>query len=1057
VKILFGARLIGSYGFLMGCGECEGERLKGHKFCSDCGTRLAPAGPRPAEGARTERRQLTVLFYDMVGSTELSAALEPEDFRDAIANFHAVAAEAVSPYDAFVAAHLGDGGIVYFGYPLAREDAAECAVLSGLALIDATSRITLPNGKKVRVRVGIATGTVVVGRVEDGDSGNSAVGQVTSLAARLQSRAQPNQCVIASRTLRLVGELFQTEDLGLVDAKGFADGVQAFAVLGRSQQDRLHHLMQAQTALIGREAEKALLDNKWRGVLGGRGEIWLITGEAGVGKSRLALEFSRLPKKVDSFRITCFCKPHSRQSALRPFIAHFRKLAGAWDQRSEPQLDLFEAKLAAKTSELDRHLLARSIGLQRAAPSEVAEMSATQIRAATINAMIRQLALLSQQKPVVMLIEDMHWSDPSTRELLEKVANGGDIGRTMIIMTARPEIGDDWPLAKAFDRIELLPFSAAESRMLIDEILGGKASEAMVRAITERAGGVALFVEELTKSILQADAHVYGEAAKTYDLQSSFDLPETLQDSLLARLDQLGEAKRVAQIASVVGRNFSKRELLQIAPELDELIDRGCEKLCEVGLVVPLSKGTREFQFRHVLIQEIANSTLVRADRRDYNARLLDALEAEAQGVQRADAERWAQYAWEAGRPQRSVHYWLVAGAEALRVFAMKEAEAQLRHGLDLIDKVDAPDERARLELDLLLTLGKVLMAQVGHANPETGQTFDRAKVLAEHIGDTSKLLAAMHGQQAFDLQLSRMRASRDRSNDMLMIAEQRNDDAWKVIGLRSRGISSFALGEYAQSADDLLSGIALVRKTGPAVARGIVADDLLAAMEIYASWSLVYLGETERGMALSYAACDRAELIRQPYTRAFAYVGRNYCKMLTKDLDGLQQGLEECIALCEENEILYFLFTEKIHMAQVASMQGRPGAAAQIRAAIEDYRQTRSILYQPTYKHWEAVAWLAEGDDKAAREANQWSIATAESHDMHHMLGEYYGLKAVLDYRASDERAALRSVEIAQGWVERQKARLAGQLNRELWDKYGLTVGLASRTDGLVPDKMGL
>ncbi len=1029
----------------MGCEKCEGERLKGHKFCSECGTRLVPAASSPAEGSRTERRQLTVLFYDMVGSTELSAAVEPEDFRDAIANFHAVAAEAVSPYDAFIGAHVGDGGIIYFGYPVAREDAAECAVLSGLALIDAASRITLPNGKPARVRVGIATGTVVVGRIEDGDAGNSAVGQVTSLAARLQSGAQPNQCVISNRTQRLVGELFQTEALGMVDAKGFAGGVEAFAVLGRSNKDKLHRLMQTQTALIGRMAEKALLNHMWQQVLGGQSQICLITGEAGVGKSRLALEFTRQAEQDDSFRITCFCKPHSRQAALRPFIAHFRKLAGAWDQRTEPQLAVFEAALAPATTELDRHLLARAIGLQRAAPAEVAEMSATQIRAATINAMIRQVALLSQQKPVAMLIEDLHWSDPSTRELLEKVANGADIGRAMIVMTARPEITEDWALAKALDPVALPPFSADETRKLIDGILGGQASPAMVRAISERSGGVALFVEELTKAILETEGHVFGEAGKTYDLPSSFDLPETLQDSLLARLDQLGEAKRVAQIASVVGRDFSKHQLLQIAPELGGLIERGCEKLCEVGLVVPLKKGARDFQFRHALIQEIANSTLVRADRREYNARLLDALEAEAQGSQHADPERWAQYALEAGRPARSVHYWLAAGTESSKVFAMKEAEARLRRGLELIGRIEDKDERARLELEALLSLGKALMAQVGHANPETGEVFSRAKLLAEQLGDTDKLLAAMHGEQSFDLQLSRMRASRDRCNDMLTIAERLNDDTWKAIGLRSRGISSFPLGDYAQAADDLQNGIALLRKTGPAVAREIVADDLLAAMEIYASWSLVYLGETERGMALAYAARERAELIRQPYTRAFSMVGLNYCKMLTKDFDGLEQGLEECIALCEENEILYFLYTEKVHQAQFAAMQGKPGAAAQLHAAIEDYRRTRSILYQPTYKHWEAVAWLAEGDDNAAREANNWTIVTAESHDMHHMLGEYYGLKAVLDFRAGDHHAALRSAELAQGWVERQKAKLAGQLNRELWDKYGLSLALVN------------
>lgn len=1028
----------------MGCGECENERLKGHKFCSNCGNRLASPSASTGTAPETERRQITVLFYDLVGSTELSNSVEPEDFREAISNFHAVASAAVQPYDAFIGAHVGDGGIVYFGYPLAREDAAECAVLSGLALIDAVSKITLPNGKAARARVGIATGTSIVGRIEIGDTGNSAVGQVTSLAARLQSCAKPNQCIISNRTRRLVGELFQLDDLGVIEAKGFTDNVHAFGVIGRSEKDRFRALRSGGPTMIGREAQTEQLMQKWAMTLEGNGQICMVVGEPGVGKSRFAAEFIASLDRENSVCITCFCTPHSRQAALRPFIAHFRRLAGARDHLSSPSLAVFREKLAPGTTELDRYLLSRMIDLDHDAPAEVAEMTSNQLREATILALIHQLRLLSQHKPVALLIEDMHWADPSSRDLLEKVMNGADIGRAMVLITGRPEVFETWDARDAIDVIELPPLSAAESRALVNQVLAGNASPSMVRAITDRAGGIALFIEELTKAILDAEAHVRKGDAKAIELQSTYALPETLQDSLLARLDQLGEAKRIAQIASVIGREFSMAELQRIAPELGNLIPRGCAMLRDAGLAIAPSQDADELQFRHVLIQEIAYSTLVRRDRREYNARLLDALEADAQTYsgpgQQVDAERWAQYAWEAGRPARSIHYWLTAGREAMRAFAMKESEARLRRGLEVIGSVDDPKERAGLELDLLLALGKVLLSQVGHANPETGEIFARAKLLAEKTGDRGKLLASMHGQQSYDLQLSRMQATRERGDEMLELAAKFNDDAWRLIGYRSRGIANFPLGDYRQCANDLEAGIALLRKTGPAFARDLVADDLLAAMQIYASWSLLYIGETGRGRALCRAACERADLIRQPYTRAFAYVGRNYCKLLLRDFDGLEDGLKDCIALCEENDIFYFLFTERVHLAHYYALRGEPKAAARISEAIEGYRQTGSILYQPTYKHWEGLAWLAEGDFAQAREANRWAIETAEAYGMHHMLGEYYALKSILDEREGKSDEALVAARAAKRWVGEQGAVLSGELNQTLWEEFGFS-----------------
>ncbi|WP_298337074.1 AAA family ATPase [uncultured Erythrobacter sp.] len=1027
------------YSGRMGCGQCQNERLKGHKFCSNCGTKL-DAVQKARTAPETERRQITVLFYDLVGSTELSTSVEPEDFREAIANFHSVASSAVRPFDAFVGAHVGDGGIIYFGYPVAREDAAECAILSGLALIEAVSKITLPNGEKAEARVGIATGTSIVGRIEDGDTGNSAAGRVTSLAARLQSYAKANQCVIAETTRRLVGGLFQLDDLGIIEAKGFTDDVQAFGVVARSENDRFHALRGGGSTLIGREAQTAALRKKWDQTLEGIGKTCMVVGEAGVGKSRLVADFVNSLDHSNVVFIPCFCAPHSRQAALRPFISRFRSIAGASDHQSSPSLEALDLRLAPGTSELDRHLICRLIGLDAEAPEEVLAMTSNQLRTATIDAIIHQIDLLSERQPAVVVIEDMHWADPSSRALVEKTLTRGDLGRVLVIMTARPEIEETWEVSSSIDTIALPPFTSDESRELINQVLGAQASASMVDAITERSGGIALFVEELTKAILDSDAHVPGNVADGFELQSTFTLPETLQDSLLARLDQLGEAKRIAQIASVVGREFTKDDLAKVAPDLSPLIERGCDTLLNSGMTVPLSEDAEHFQFRHVLIQEIAYSTLVRGERREYNARLLEALEQDERADNPTDAERWAHYALEADLPARSIHYWLLAGQDAMRVFAMSEAEARLRRGLELINQVGDPRERARLELDLLLTLGKVLLAHVGHANPETGEIFAKARHLAEERGDRTKLLASMHGQQSYDLQLSRIQATQERGAEMLSLGEEFKDDVWRLIGYRSRGIASFPLGNYKQSVDDLLSGIELLGQLGDSIAEEIVADDLIVAMQSYAAMASIYLEENALSTNLYQSATKRANAIRQPYTRAFAAVGRNYSRLMQGDFDGLEQDYLEHIALSEKNDIPYFFFTLKVFLAHYEALRGAPNAAQNLAEAIEGYRLTRSIVYQPTFKHWEGLAWLAQGNLDKAREANVWSIETAVEYGMYHMFGEYYGLKAVLDHKDNKLDDASEAARLARNWTSDQNAVLCSKLNSQLWENYGIS-----------------
>lgn len=1043
----------------MGCALCEEQRSRGHKFCSDCGTRLTAAAP----GNPVERRQITVLFYDLVGSTNLSNACDPEDFREAIHAFHETAAEAVRPFQAYVGAHVGDGGIVYFGYPVARENAAESAVRAGLALTRAVAKLTLPDGRKAQARVGIATGTGVVGRIEDGDTGNSAVGAVTSLAARLQGLANPGQTVISDTTRKLVGRLFELEDLGSLEAKGIEGGALGFRVIGRSSLDRFEALHGRSTGLIGRETERRQLDDAWRQSLkdGGTGKTVLITAEAGIGKSRFALEFTREKGREGAGRMTVFCTPHGQRTALHPFIAYMRRRVAQIDVRYRAEgtgpiaPDIMRAVLAPNTSDRDFALISRLLGQDIPLTGDLAELTAAQLLDATIDAVIDQLAVRSRVEPLILLFEDLHWADPTSLVLIERILSGRPIERTLVILTARPEHpGAEIGIERA-TALNLEPFAPDDASALIEQILGGPAAPTLVKAISERAGGVPLFIEELTRAVLDKQALVKGQANGTgsgaIELSENFSLPETLQDSLLARLDALGPAKRIAQVAAVIGRLFSadllKRLLTATGSGGGALVDDGCAKLQAAGLVQRVGDAdSGAYLFRHVVIQEFAYSTLVRQDRRKLNAGLLSELERQADQGSATEPERLAHYAHEAGEIAKAVHYWHQAGLQALAQSTMPEAEARLHCGLDLVAEIPDREDRLRGELDLQLTLGRVLLARYGHASEQIGATFARAKDLAEQVGDRRQMLAALHGLQAHDLQHSRMVSARNRSAEMLALAKEDGDDVWAVIGHRSRGIASFPLGEYRQSAEDLGKGLQRLANTDLTAVRRIVVDDIQAAMQIYRSWSLIFLGEKKEGGELARVALERAEDMGQPYTLAFANIGHLYTRLLLRELDGIEDFFDTTFALCEEFDIWYFMATARIFQGLHQVLAQQPKAAETIALGMTEYRKTGSILYQPTYMHWQALAHLQAGELDQAREVNDWTIATSHQYEMHHQMGEYFGLRAVLLDQMGDPDAARSAAERAQEICDRQDALHCAELNEALWLRYGLNDKIAQK-----------
>ncbi len=615
----------------------------------------APAAPRRSG----ERRQLTILFYDLVGSTALATRSDPEDYSEAMERFHHQIGAAMRGFGGYVGARVGDGAVVYFGYPHAQEDAAERAVLAGLRALEVSAEITLPGGEPARIRVGVATGQGVINSGDDDTAGNEVVGSVANLAARLQAAAQPGSLVVSDATRRLVAADFRLEDLGGVQAKGFSAPVHAWRVIGPSDHDRFDVRDGArETPMVGRIRELERLDVALTAVEAGEGRVVLLTGEAGLGKSRLAADFARMAERRGALRIGLHGSAHSQEAPLRPFIRHLQRAAGIDDHTGGAVASL--TGLAPGTEADDVALLSRLLGLPVAESPALAALTSARRLERTIEALIRQLELFSQERVVLVLFEDAHWADPTSLTLLERAVRGGRFGRALILITARPEFQPPWRDAPNVEEIVLAPMAAEDGAALILRIAGAHGlAPSLRRAILDRADGVPLFIEELTRSTLEVARDAGGDLAEDYDL------PMTLQDSLLARLDRLGPAKEIAQVAAVIGRRFPRR-LVDALSDLDpaEKI-RGLQRLVESGLIEPEHGGDlQSYRFHHVLVQQTAYGALLRTDRRRLNARLLQLIETEQSAMVASEPERLAHYAAEAG-PARGGRALLAGGGPA--------------------------------------------------------------------------------------------------------------------------------------------------------------------------------------------------------------------------------------------------------------------------------------------------------------------------------------------------------------------------------------------------------
>ena len=769
-------------------------------------------GAEPKIQDTAERRQVTVMFSDLVGSTALSARMDPEDLREVISGYQKCVAQTVQRYGGFVAKYMGDGVLIYFGYPQAHEDDAERAVRTGLELVAAVT--ALKTHAALQTRVGIATGLVVVGDlIGSGASQEQAiVGETPNLAARLQGVAKPNSVVIAESTRKLLGNLFELEDLAVQDLKGIAGPVRAWAALRQASVAGRFEAFHASglTELVGRVEEVELLLRRWSKAKTGEGEVVLLSGEAGIGKSRLTAALLERIASEPHTRLRYFCSPQHTDSAFYPIIGQMERAAGLQrDDASLAKLDKLDALVAqTSTSKEDVALFAELLSLPNDGRYPTLDLTPQQRRQKTLQALTAQLSSLAGQQPVLMIFEDVHWIDPTSLEAFKKSVDQIKALSALLIVTFRPEFIAPWEGQSRITGIILNRLKERDAAAIVASLAGNKELPADVLSeIVERTDGVPLFVEEMTKAVLEAESESDARKTTAAVPSSSAAVPASLHASLMARLDRLGPAKEVAQIGAVIGREFSHALLAAVVSEPEADLLSTLERLTAAGLL--LRQGVPPhaiYLFKHALIQDAAYGTLLRGPRRALHARIAETLESQFPDIAQTQPELVARHCTDAGLIEKAAGLWGKAGQRSLERSALVEAVAHFERALGQIATLPATRAIRREEIKLQLALASTLFHVKGYTAPETIAAFDRADAMMEQVealgeraeGDDALLrFSVLYGQWTGNYSAGNFPRAADIAKHFLTVAEKQTRSAPLLMAHRVMGATLAISGEF--------------------------------------------------------------------------------------------------------------------------------------------------------------------------------------------------------------------------------------------------------------------
>jgi class 3 adenylate cyclase len=779
------------------------------------------AAPRASDA---ERRQLTVLFCDLVDSTALSSRLDPEEWREVVRAYQEACAKVIARYEGHIAQYLGDGLLVYFGYPQAHEDDAQRGVRAGLGIVEAigqlNTRLEQERGVHLGVRLGIHTG-LVGGEVWGGARQEQlALGETPNLAARLQGIAAPNTVVISAATLQLLGGFFACQFLGAHLLKGFAQRIEVYQVLhesmARSRLDAVGHT--GLTPLVGREQEIELLRERWAQVKDGVGQVVLLSGEAGIGKSRLVQVLTeQVAAEPQPWLTPCQCSPYYQNTALYPMIDLLERVVLQFEREdSLPQkvrkLEGFVVQYGLPLAEV-MPLFASLLSLPLPADYAPLTMSPEQQKQKTLHALLTIMLRIAAQQPVLLIMEDLHWVDPTTVELLSLLVDQGPTARILALFTFRPDFSPPWTGRSHLTQVTLPRLPRRQVVEMTDRVAHGKTlPPEMVEQVVAKTDGVPLFVEELTKMVLESG--LLQEREERYELTGPLPplaIPTTLHDSLMARLDRLATVKGLAQLGATLGREFSYALLQAVSPWDEESLQLGLQQLVAAEFLYQRGLSPQAtYRFKHALIQDAAYQSLLRSTRQQHHQRIAQVLEARFPEICETQPELLAHHYTEAGVLAQAMAYWQRAGQRAVERSANLEAVAHLTKGLDVLATLPDTPERAQRELSLQITLGVPLTATKGYGSPDVAQAYTRARALCQHMGDSSQLFLALRGLWNGALLKVELQAAYALGEQLQTLAEHQQDPALLVEAHRALGTTLYFLGELAAAHVYLEQGVAL-------------------------------------------------------------------------------------------------------------------------------------------------------------------------------------------------------------------------------------------------------
>jgi predicted ATPase/class 3 adenylate cyclase len=951
-------------------------------------TRSAQAKPAPSTTGATaapkfpeaERRQLTVMFVDLVGSTALSARLDPEDMRGVLRAYQNAVAGEIARLEGHVAKFMGDGVLAYFGWPRAHEDEAERAIRAGLAISEAVARLTTLTGSPLAARVGIATGLVVVGDLvgETEVEEQAIVGETPNLAARLQALAHPGEVLIAERTRRLVGGLFELEAVPPATLKGLPGPVAAYRVLGEGEVEGRFEALHGSnlTPLVGRAHELGLLLDRWERAKDGEGQVVLLAGEPGIGKSRLVSAVREWLAHEPHTSLSQFCTPFHQTSVLYPVISLLERAAGfARDDDPPQKLAKLEALLAQATADVARTapLLAELLSIPTEGRYPPLGLSPQRQKERTLEALLEQLAGLAGHRPVLAVYEDVHWADPTTLELLDRVVDRVQALPVLVVVTFRPEFAPRWIGRGHVTLLTLSRLGHREGAALVERVAGGKALPTEVlEQIVAKTDGVPLFIEELTKMVLESG--LLRDAGDAYVLAGPpppLAIPATLHDLLLTRLDRLASVREVAQLGACIGRVFDYELLAAVALlRKDELRD-ALAQLCHSELV--FSRGAlpeATYSFKHALVRDAAYRSLLRSRRQQLHARIVEVLEQRFPERAKAEPEILAHHCAQARLVRKAAGYWLKAGEFAIRRSATAEAIAQLRKGLELTASLSDDLERTRLELELRTALGGALSVARGFAAPETGEAYAQARELARQLGRPPQLFPVLFGQYVFHVQRAELDVGLALAEELLRAAQEQDETVPLIIGHRSVGISSFHRGELVSARVHLEQALALYDPLQHRSQAFLYVFDPFVASASVLAWGLFALGYPEQARARLDAALAWAQELVHPFSLAFALFFACGLSQLIRDRQAIQERAEALLALASEQGFAFWAACATVFEGWSLVDRGRVSEGIpRMRQGIAAHSATGAANFVPHFLGLVAQAQQRHGDLLAAKE----------------------------------------------------------------------------------------